>query len=63
MSRETKENIENSEVKENVLHDDSIKEKEPARWFYISDSSVKEYSEVATLKQEAFLLFYQLREE
>ena len=41
------------------------KEKEiaPARWFNISDSYVKECTVESALNQQAFLLFYQLREK
>jgi ubiquitin C-terminal hydrolase len=39
------------------------KEIAPARWFNISDSNVKECTVESALNQQAFLLFYQLREK
>ena len=33
----------------------------PGRWFYISDSSVREVTEAAALQQQAFILFYARR--
>lgn len=35
------------------------KDEEDARWFYISDSFVKEVSEAQVLKCQAYLLFYE----
>jgi ubiquitin C-terminal hydrolase len=33
----------------------------PGRWFYISDSSVREVTEASALQQQAFILFYARR--
>jgi ubiquitin carboxyl-terminal hydrolase 16/45 len=43
----------------NIDNDTNIPTKSPGKWYYVSDSFVKEASEETVLKAEAYLLFYE----